>query len=415
MDNPEDNDPKYQGICSDCLEDPYLRMLVKKEHAIGECSICGQCQNHTITVADLGKLIAPIVQQCFVWGDSYPWGDDDNGKTFYFDMGEPLESVVDEILGQSLDCHEAIVEAVIDAEDVRPQDGDEPFIVAGQHYVHNSHGVFMYGEQWDIAVEELKYLRRYFNPAVQSLFDRLFENIEDLYCVQGNNVTPVIRELKTGAKIYRARRSTSHEFMKLAYLDPYRHIGPPPRSEAKAGRMNAEGVAVFYGATDVKTCLAEMRPALKNEYLVITVEARHPLRVLDFTLLEKARADDAMSYFHPDYQEHRERHAFLKKLHSLISQPVTPGNENDYLITQTMAEYLAHVHDARVDGIIFASAQRKGGRNIVLFGDGQYFPVRYIDQSISLHQTESITYRHSEVPVYISEGVPYYQDQESDF
>lgn len=49
------------------------------------------------------------------------------------------------------------------------------------------------------------------------------------------------------------------------------------------------------------------------------------------------------------------REAFLRKLHNLISQPVVPGHEADYLITQTMAEYLAHVHQPHFDGIMFKS------------------------------------------------------------
>lgn len=65
--------------------------------------------------------------------------------------------------------------------------------------------------------------------------------------------------------------------------------------------MNADGVAVFYGARDVKTCMAEMRPALGNEIAVIELKTSQPLRVLDFSRLENAYGGAPLSYFQPDF------------------------------------------------------------------------------------------------------------------
>lgn len=39
----------------------------------------------------------------------------------------------------------------------------------------------------------------------------------------------------------------------------------------------------------------------------------------------------------------------------------------DYLTTQAIADFLSTENEPRLDGIIFASAQSKGGRNVVLF------------------------------------------------
>jgi RES domain len=49
--------------------------------------------------------------------------------------------------------------------------------------------------------------------------------------------------------------------------------------------------------------------------------------------------------------------------------PVMPDDEPlDYLITQTIADYLANKSEAEVDGIIYPSAQgSEAGLNIVLF------------------------------------------------
>src|SRR6202035_2572480 len=112
----------------------------------------------------------------------------------------------------------------------------------------------------------------------------------------------------------------------------------PPADQARAGRMNVEGVVVFYGATDSETCVAEMRPALGGDTALIALQTTRPVRLLDFTRLEKSH-NEGLSYFQPNFTAEVERLAFLRRLHTLISQPVVPGRESDYLITQTMAEY----------------------------------------------------------------------------
>jgi hypothetical protein len=88
---------------------------------------------------------------------------------------------------------------------------------------------------------------------------------------------------------------------------------------------------------------------------------------------------------------------------------VVPSREADYVITQTMAEYLAYVHQPSFDGILFKSVQRAEGTNVVLFAerhegeqnDGQgkprgerAFPITYVDKSLQLFSTEEIKYKH---------------------
>ena len=176
--------------------------------------------------------------------------------------------------------------------------------------------------------------------------------------------------------------------------------------------MNAEGVVVFYGATDAETCIAEMRPALSADTAVIKLSTTKSLRLLDFTRLEKSRNKETLSYFQPDFTNEIEKRKFVRRLHSLISQPIIQSRESDYIITQTMAEYLAHVHPEPFDGILFASAQRAGGVNIVLFPNSDVlveytsglFPLIYIEDSFKLFRTESITYTHGERDVFVDKN-----------
>lgn len=151
-----------------------------------------------------------------------------------------------------------------------------------------------------------------------------------------------------------------------------------------------------------------MRPAIGMELVVASFTIDKPLRVLDFSRLERAHGE-VLSYLQPDFNQQVERNHFLRRLHKLITQPVVPGREADYLITQTMAEYLSHVIDPPLDGVLFRSAQHEGGTNVVLFGEVDVvllhavtvFPVSYVPESIGVHRVEAVTYCHSPLDTFV--------------
>jgi hypothetical protein len=74
-----------------------------------------------------------------------------------------------------------------------------------------------------------------------------------------------------------------------------------------------------------------------------------------------------------------------------------------------MTEYLAHVCKHQLDGIQFKSAQKSDGNNIVLFGtsadsESERFPIRYVEGSLELHETQTISYTHRKLPTYALDG-----------
>jgi hypothetical protein len=324
----------------------------------------------------------------------------------------PLSYWVEEVLGQYFDFNDEIAEAVVDSDWVDVAHGEEAFFDIAADYESTPISLHEYYAEWRFVLEELKHGRRFFNSSAQSLFGRLFCGVEAMKSRgDKNKEQPVVWELPQGSKLYRARTLESMSLLSEFHTQPFQNVGPPPRSQARAGRMNVEGVVVFYGATDPETCLAEMRPPLKGETALIELQTRKSLRVLDFTRLERSYGE-GLSYFQPDFTEEVERLAFLRRLHTLISKPVIPGREADYLITQTMAEYLAHVHEEPFDGILFKSVQRSGGTNVVLFaqrstrpsaGKGE-FPIEYVDGSFKLFLTEEINYKHRERGLNVYEG-----------
>lgn len=398
------------AICVQCANDVHLKILIEENSEELQCSVCGESDSPAISVTELGKFIEPILRQHFQLGPTVRmFGEDD--KDWWEQDGEPISWAVQEVLGQYFDFEDDIVDAVVAAEDFWPQDGDEAFWDSTSLYVETRVKVGHYYAQWRHTLEELKHGRRFFSPAAQALFIKLFSGVEDQKAWIKDKFEPVVYFLPVHTELYRARICSSRSMLRDIMADPFKRVGPPPKEAARAGRMNAEGVPVFYSALDKSTCLAEMRPALGNELAVITVRTTKPLRILDFSRLEAARGGRTLSYFQPDFTEEVEKGAFLRRLHSLVSQPIVPGHEADYLITQTMAEYLAHVHNEPFDGVLFASAQMAEGRNVVLFAErdllaasaAEAFRVEYVDGSVGVQTTKTIEYAHEELGVVVGD------------
>ena len=133
--------------------------------------------------------------------------------------------------------------------------------------------------------------------------------------------------------LYRARVFQADEKLEEALCRPELHLGSPPARLASAGRMNARGISVFYGATAAGVAIAEVRPPVGSKVAVAKFVIIRPLRLLDLTALEKVH--DRGSIFDPSLKNRLERAAFLQSLGLRITRPVMPDDEAfDYLATQ---------------------------------------------------------------------------------
>ena len=387
------------AVCSHCAEDGYLKKLIRDEGEPGMCDLCQKDRKKTFSADKLAEVLDPIIREHFAPGPEVKhFGEDDS--EWYEQEGDPLSFHIQEIIGHDLGFEDEIVEALVGNEDCDERDGDIPFFDSSQDYVSTPVSPHSYYENWNYVLEDLKHRRRFFSAAAAELFETIFEGVETRrwWNKETRSHEKVVWELPEASELFRARICDSSSAIKDALKEPFKQVGPPPPEKARAGRMNVEGVVVFYGSTDRETCLAETRPALGSDTAVIKLRTTKPLRVLDFRRLEDSYG--RLSYFQPDFNEQAEKGAFLRRLQTLISQPIVPGRETDYLITQTMTEYLAHVHDEPFAGILFKSVQRSGGINIVIFpsADGT-FPLTYVDKSFALFTTRSLEYKNHEVYV----------------
>ena len=244
--------------------------------------------------------------------------------------------------------------------------GEEFEFNADSYYEQKDSSGITWQYEWRQFERTLKTEARYFSRAATDHLAAVFGRIDQLGSLDGKSV---VRDAGPGTPIevlFRARVFQSEEPLKEALCRPDRHLGSPPARAAAAGRMNARGISVFYGATSADVALAEVRPPVGSKVALATFRIIRPLRLLDLSALENA--SDAGSVFDPTLLQRLERVSFLKSLGRKMTRPVMPDDQEfDYLATQAVADFLATENDPPLDGIRFNSTQSEEGDNIVLF------------------------------------------------
>ena len=282
--------------------------------------------------------------------------------------GDPLSWVVAEIAKVDEEPANDITSLLSEQSNYRPweDDREDPY---GQEAMYEEREPFDLGFRliWNEFRREILSRSRFFNTDSERMLSDIFG---DLIRHRTYGGRPAIREINPNDQdrfVWRARIAASSEVVRTILMNPGRELGPPPFEFARAGRMNAHGVPVFYGALEQPTCVSELRPPVGSGVIISQFELLRTVRLLDLEALAELYTSD--SYFDPDYAMHKGRTAFLKYLVREISQPILPEVESlEYIATQVMAEYLAQKTTPPLDGIIYPSAQStEGGKNVVLF------------------------------------------------
>ncbi|MEE9165637.1 MAG: RES domain-containing protein [Nitrospinota bacterium] len=185
----------------------------------------------------------------------------------------------------------------------------------------------------------------------------------------------LISILPPGTIIFRARiEKTDRRF---------RHIDltSPLTGDSKNSRMSPAGISFFYGAMDPETCIHEVRPDVGENVVVAKFEIIQNLLILDLSTEIESRK----SIFDTDYVFSYEEYfkPFLFHFAKDISRPIRKtDNEIEYVPTQVFAEFIKTVNfkdhffypdekgeelDVLLNGILFKSSIKKGGKNLVLF------------------------------------------------
>ncbi len=402
-------------ICGECVGDTYMSVQIDKSGAEATCEFCNK-DTACMTLGELADHVEAAISLHYRLTSDQPDGfehamlaDKESGYVWER-SGYPLADLLNDMLSLPEAAAEAVLDILADEhfdwDDAKA--GEENPFDRDAHYapVRVSDMDLQYG--WQEIEASLKSRSRFFNQEAQVFLDSIFAGIDARTTLDGK---PILVRAGPGTDIegfYRARAFENDQDLETAMGRPDLHLGPPPAHLARAGRMNAHGVSVFYGAENETVAIAEIRPPVGSRALTGRFTLTKNVLLLDLAALAEMYVDG--SQLDPNYAEQLARARFLGRLIDQMTLPVTPTVETtEYLVTQMIADYLSQASGLEIDGILFPSVQHRDdpARNVVLFHDASRVEAADLPEGTEI---EAGTYQRSEDPddieYHVSEYLP---------
>ncbi|WP_422014727.1 RES family NAD+ phosphorylase [Roseateles sp.] len=344
-------------VCLTCLTDDYLRRNLA--HSQNACDFC-QDPGPSVLLDEVSKACEGVLANLFfVVHETWP----KSRKRWQPKLGFSLTDVVQKLDAVGPQALQALGAATLERWGQRVSKG--PYTDENQPWFHIRNDLHApVSVAWTEMERSLREEARYLNPHAQRVLTSVLGGIHH---DRDENGKPVVIEAGPGCEIHRlvrARVFESQEAIAEALSQPAKFLGPPPPGKGKAGRMNAKGQPAFYGATDARVALAEVRPPVGAWVVTAAFEITRRVKLLDLRGLAGLEYAFGKSLFDPATQEAARRQAFLRMLAHRLMLPVLPEfEERDYFITQVIADYLAMHGDEPIDGIVYPSVQaiQEGG------------------------------------------------------
>lgn len=363
-----------RDICADCVRESFLDNYIQTHGVLNSCHYC-QGSANCITMAELSDRVDVAFEQHFYRTSEDPDAYQsmmlaDKESTYDWERdGLPVTEAIMEAAHIAEAAADDIVEILSDRhydhEDAK-MSLESPFDV-DSHYEEKGPDGARWHQEWRDFEASMKTEARYFSRTASSVLQSVFAGIDRMRSCDGRPLVIDAGPNTELADLYRARTFQADEPLLEALKRPDLQLGPPPSNYAAAGRMNARGISVFYGANDPLVALAEVRPPVGSRVAVVRFNITRPIRLLDLTAL--GAVTNKGSLFDPDFADLVERSTFLQSLSRRITIPVMPDDEAfEYLPTQAIADFLATENETPIDGIVYPSVQAVAGKlNVVLF------------------------------------------------
>lgn len=355
-------------VCSECVTEGYLQDFLDFDDA-DECSYC-QKERGVVPLERLVDLCREAALSSFEFVEQ--------PRSVYLHNHEPIGEHWTDVLRRVLGCSDELINDLGEILWDGWNDDDPYFKEGASASIDMTH-------DWREMELSLRDQARFVNPVVTRVLEQVFGKVDQL-SLRGSELA--IFMIGPGQPLHtfkRARVFSSDTSVEEALLHPERSLGPPPSGVGSAGRMNAKGVSVFYGATNDRTAIAEVRPPVGSFVVTAAFQVTRPLRLLNLGALNEMCPDSRLSYFDPQRVEQAKRSAFLASLQNQLLKPVMPDMaDHGYLITQAIADYLSMHPALNLDGIYFPSIQLgkrdndAPGHNVILF-----------NKASGVHHTES--------------------------
>ncbi len=393
---------KAKWICYKCINDKYLSGKVRRNGQRKQCSYCESiAKSYTI------KYMAELMEKAFKQHyrrtpeEPSPFGgwERDGEQVVYAIMNA---ADIPESAAQDI---QAILEDEHFDYSAR-KDGYESEFNSESYYEEIRTDDYTWQEQWRSFERSLKTESRFFIRKECLL--SIFSGIEKMSSTDGKPLVIDAGPETNITAIYRARIFQSEERLKEALCRPDLHIGPPPAPLASAGRMNAHGISVFYGANNPDVAIAEVRPPVGSHVAVARFDIIRPLRLLDLTALGKVV--EGGSVFDPGLATRLEYATFLLSLYQRMIRPIMPDDQDfEYLPTQAIADFLATENEPVLDGILYPSVQIEGDvLNVVLFHKAARVKEMDIPKGTKIEASTGNMYEDGwEIDYDVFESVPY--------
>ncbi|MDF2544566.1 MAG: hypothetical protein K0S47_4284 [Herbinix sp.] len=357
-----------QKCCTECFTDAEIGAYIKD---VGEVSTCDYCKSKQVYCASLdvvGDFIRDGVERAYEavydgTGSMY-----DSETKSYTDEGEPIEAILKwdlSIFSENLDynqtellCDDLISESGPSYRDI--QKGADNWLAEQNLVVRDALYGFEITPQhnyWETFKHNCKYFNRYFDlGGWKSSRARFLSYLDDVF----NNMKV---ELHLKTTLFRSRFYILQEGKTLKDIDLLKEISPPPPNYSRNSRMSPAGMSYTYLASDIDTCLAEIRAQRDDKVLIGTFITKKKLKILDLSATPLYRVT---SCFSPGYDHSKNWLGdFIEHFRNEISAPISDSDKDiEYVATQLLAEY---IRKKRFHGIKFKSSLNSEGYNYVLF------------------------------------------------
>lgn len=294
-------------ICHNCIGEAYLKAEIGRDDQVGRCSTC-RSNAHSISIGELADRFKTVLE------DHYGLIANEPSAFEYallkdpetsFDWEREGELVTDLIAGcaqMGLETAEQVREVLSDRYydfDDTMSGEEDPYGEEAMYEEQGPGGHALFAD-WSYFRRSLKTESRLLNREAERVLDSIFEGLAEHATHEGKSVVMDAGPGCSISSLDRARVFTGgEEALETPIMRPDKEVGPPPPSAALAGRMNARGISVLYGATDASVALAEVRPPAGSRVVIARFEIIRTLRLLDVEALRKIYVRG--SVFDPQY------------------------------------------------------------------------------------------------------------------
>ncbi|MGW9157462.1 RES domain-containing protein [Microbacterium sp. NPDC055665] len=352
-----------ETICVEHLTDPGLTSSVASSVEERECSYCGRQVDEgeapfAVSMNVVGGIVFDTVTWLFTEGED---GEPEYFGDYYFEAYD-TDVVVDTVLAGALD--DKVAAKVI-------ADISNAIASPTKWADAQLHDEFLFS--WDSFADTVKHRSRFVYIGAEERKGRenepparVSQFLEGLDAFVHDDM---LSEFAPGDYLYRARMvDDGFGFIERARSDPAKHLGPAPAGKASAGRLNPEGVGLFYGATTAE--LAVKETALHSQFddaVVGGFQVKRRLTILDFT-----KRPSLPSVFDESHRRQYVYATFADDFVERLTQSVrlTGAERVEYVVTQVISEYFRWAPKRRLDGIAWGSHlvdEEEGGKNVLVW------------------------------------------------